>query len=683
MSRRAKDRLYGLLPSVYRQQDITQQTPDGDKPLQDLLSIMEGVLETLENDVDRLYENWFIETCSEWVVPYIGDLVGASLLRAVQGTSVSGRAYVANTIHYRKRKGTVAVMEEIARDVTGYDAHAVEFFQVLSTTQNINHVRLWNQVTPRIVNPDPMELVDKAFDPVPHTLDVRSIKNGLGYYNIPNLGIFLWRLTAYPVRHARAFDYGDGKFSFSQIGEDLPLFNHPISQVGDLEVSGEINVSTPIRKLTLKNNIQNYYGEAKSILVEVDGVEKTSDQIIVADLSDVDDAGTWNLLNDFDSKTGMVAIDPTLGRLALPNKAAGKVYVTYYYGFSADMGGGFYRRDLYEASDAKVYPISARFPSSDNYSSLGQALSQWETDKKPSSVFEILDSETYVEGNLNIELPLNTTLVIRSAQEQRATLTSQESDSTSTFTISVSGEEGSSLALDGLLIDFNMSLVVNDKLGVDKSNLNALVIQNCTLVPPEEANNNSITVNGNDFLTVTLSKAITGPVSIDNSQSQIIIKDSIVDKGPNDQAIEYNEASIENSTIFGKSKFETLDLASNVIFTDTIIVKRRQIGCVRFSYVPNRFGNSVSVSRVPRCYRCQPQNEASKVAPRFTSETYGQPGYLQLHKRVVKEISEGADNEAEMGAFNQTYQSHRINNLLATFAEYLPFGLEAGIILVT
>ena len=35
------------------------------------------------------------------------------------------------------------------------------------------------------------------FDRVAHTVDVRRIANGRGLYNIPNIGIFLWRLTAY------------------------------------------------------------------------------------------------------------------------------------------------------------------------------------------------------------------------------------------------------------------------------------------------------------------------------------------------------------------------------------------------------------------------------------------------------------------------------------------------------
>ena len=48
---------------------------DGDQ-LRALLAIVEEQLDLLEADVERLYDDWFIETCQEWVVPYIGDLLG-------------------------------------------------------------------------------------------------------------------------------------------------------------------------------------------------------------------------------------------------------------------------------------------------------------------------------------------------------------------------------------------------------------------------------------------------------------------------------------------------------------------------------------------------------------------------------------------------------------------------------
>ena len=107
-------------------------------------------------DIAELWNNLFIETCDEWVIPYIGDLVAnnllydpsrigerdtaAALFADLRGpdlrprVAVRTRADVAKTIYYRRRKGTLPMLEELARDVTGWAAHAVEFFELLGWT---------------------------------------------------------------------------------------------------------------------------------------------------------------------------------------------------------------------------------------------------------------------------------------------------------------------------------------------------------------------------------------------------------------------------------------------------------------------------------------------------------------------------------------------------------------------
>jgi hypothetical protein len=65
------DHLYELLPTVYRLRDAERGYP-----LQALLRVIAEQAQVVEQDIARLYENWFIETCDDWVVPYIGDLIG-------------------------------------------------------------------------------------------------------------------------------------------------------------------------------------------------------------------------------------------------------------------------------------------------------------------------------------------------------------------------------------------------------------------------------------------------------------------------------------------------------------------------------------------------------------------------------------------------------------------------------
>ena len=107
MSLLTPERLYQLLPAVHRLRDAAQG-----EPLRALLGVIEAELTGVEAGVAALYDDWFIETCAEWVVPYIGDLLGARPIRPVPSAGVSVRGWVAHAIACRRRKGTARVLEQ-------------------------------------------------------------------------------------------------------------------------------------------------------------------------------------------------------------------------------------------------------------------------------------------------------------------------------------------------------------------------------------------------------------------------------------------------------------------------------------------------------------------------------------------------------------------------------------------
>ena len=294
----------------------------------------------LENDIQKLYENWFIETCDQWVVPYIGDLLDATLLQSGAPGMVNSRSFVANTISYRRKKGTVNVLAQLARDITGWYAKAVEFFELLEDTQYVNHLRPLNFRTPDVRRTERLELLNTPFDTIAHTVEVRNIEEGRGYYNIPNIGIFLWRLKAYPVYDAPAFkvDNADRNFTFSSIGLDTQLFTHPSTvEIGLAHSPKQTELPTPISRLGLYCNTADYYVDMtsgdKSIKIKVKGITRwiegivPLEDIVVCELSD------WQ----HRVPDGKVAVDPKLGRIAfssVDDPKAGDVLVTHYYGFS-------------------------------------------------------------------------------------------------------------------------------------------------------------------------------------------------------------------------------------------------------------------------------------------------------------------------------------------------------------
>src|SRR5882724_12815534 len=101
------ERTYELLPAIYRIRDADQG-----EPLKALLSVVADQVGVLEEDLAQLYDDQFIETSAEWVIPYIGDLIGYRSLHGVAPRISSPRAEVANTIGYRRRKGTVVALEQ-------------------------------------------------------------------------------------------------------------------------------------------------------------------------------------------------------------------------------------------------------------------------------------------------------------------------------------------------------------------------------------------------------------------------------------------------------------------------------------------------------------------------------------------------------------------------------------------
>jgi len=109
--------------------------------------------------------------------------------------------------------------------------------------------------------------------------------------------------------------------------------------------------------------------------------------------------------------------------------------------------------------------------------------------------------------------------------------------------------------------------------------------------------------------------------------------------------------------------------------------RRRQVGCVRYSFVPEG-------SRTGPRYRCQPDPDdpagvRRATVPRFTSMRFGDPAYVQMSTATPDAIRRGADDESEMGVTHLLFTPQRESNLLLRLDEYLRFGLEAGFFYAT
>jgi hypothetical protein len=737
------DELMKLLPAVYRIRDDAQGGP-----LAGLMDLLAGQARVVHDDIAQLYENWFIETCQEWAVPYIGDLLGVKGLHALGG-AFSQRARVANTLLYRQRKGTASMLEQLARDTTLWPAKVLEFFLDLETTQYTNHRRLTNYRTPDLRDVDTLELLNSPFDSIAHTADVRHIADNRGRYNIPNIGVFLWRLQSYFVPRSRAHAAAvvdDGRYFFNPLGTNTPLFNRPQTETSTVALTTEANVPGMLRRRPLYEELEarrqtlaasgvpspTYFGTTPVIEVWLNNVKVLPEEIAICDLSDPNPAipDGWPRPPAVKNYGGVprnikIGVDPRLGRLALPKGVAPTpVEVAYAYGFSGDVGAGPYDRSAlltgwmaqggrkvnWQMGVTKNAALIASAPNPAQLTTtLSDAVSKWKAfagaTPKAFGLITILDSDTYVEdlvGANSVDVPATCVLAIVAADWPvlkdahnvpfrrigdfvptglRPTL--QGSISMCGLAGAVKGE----LTLDGLQVTGNATVLVGD--------LGRLRLGHMSVVPSSSFSvNPSVTpATQNTELAVEIASSIQGPITLPETVPTLTLVNSIVASAltgdGSKPAIVANgsDVNIQMSTIMGTTNVRSLE-AGNSILLGLVTAIRRQIGCVRFSYVPD-------ASTTGRRYHCQPdlalaaeKNSALypgirlRLQPVFTSVDFGQPGYAQLALNCAREISAGADDGAEMGAFDYLKQPQREANLRSSLDEYLRFGLEAGIFFV-
>jgi hypothetical protein len=127
-----QDKLWNMIPAIYRTLDTDTFNSNG--PLREMVNRIGAQAAVLRRSIDRLWEDQSIETCDDWVIPYIGALVATNLVNSLD--SRGQRLDVANTVYYRQRKGTVAILEEIAADITGWNVRVVEFFRRMARTRH-------------------------------------------------------------------------------------------------------------------------------------------------------------------------------------------------------------------------------------------------------------------------------------------------------------------------------------------------------------------------------------------------------------------------------------------------------------------------------------------------------------------------------------------------------------------
>lgn len=712
--------IYALLPAIHRTRDAA-----AGGPLQALIGVIAEQVGVLEQDLTNLYADQFIETCAPWAIPYIGDLIGWTGLIEDVPNGARARADVANTMGYRRRKGTVIALEQSGHDVTGRPVHVVEYFRRLAVNQSLRHLRPHHASFVDLGRAAALTRIGGPFDSLSRTVDVRRIPprartpnipdnaglkialHGEGRFNIPDIGAWVWRWIPFQVTGQPATRVDARRFLASPLGNDMKLFNTSPLRSSFQSLTTRADVPQPIGRRELHDDLSAFYGPSNGLVIYVDGGPLGLEAICVCDLSDF--MGGWA-----PAPAGKVAIDPVLGRIVFADDLPqpGPVTLDYNYGFPAELGGGPYDRAatltaLYQSKVTWTQVVGAGV--TDIFGvpiTLEAAVTLFNA--QPAGAIGLIVLADFMVANIDLTnanrvvIQSGSTLWIVAAQvladgtwapaRARTTLRGDiEIDSAGMQPGGASGK----VFFNGLLIAGAIQA---------QNGAVSLTLQDCTLVPgkgltrdgqPLDPDAPSI-VMPSAGSTLVINDSIAGPLLVHESASARVAN-SFVDAtapwrvayaGPDSDG-EGGTLQVEDSTIIGKVRTHRMPLASNTIFLArralrhdawdaAIWCTRRQSGCVRFCFVPTD-------AITPGQYRCLPGTDPAledALKPQFVSIRYGSPSYGLLSGDCPVAAWQGADDESQIGAYHLLYETQGVGNLRSRLDEYVPFGLEAGIFLV-
>jgi hypothetical protein len=432
------EHLWALLPEIYRTSDTDSDEPTVHGPLRELVVRLGAQVAIVRRAIDRTREDQSIESCDDWLIPYLGDLLATRIVAGLDARAQ--RLDVANTIYYRRRKGTVAILEEIAADITNWNVRVVEFFRRLGRTRHgfdpaigldrgaavIDGLRGARSGTPvggfaDLRHAGAAQCTRTAFDEYFHTADFRRGRARSGWYNIPKLGVFLWRLKSFPEASSTPVEdvACPGQFTFDPTGREVPLFARDFrvrSEYGDAWVTpDEWMLPGPISKELFAREQARLYPES----------------LVVVDVSA---AGETNV------PAANAGVVPQRGRFEPTAAAAPGVNrrVRYHHGFSSEIGAGPYdRRAAGEAPLAQPAPMSVAV------SGGGNALQGALAALGATGTLSIADSLTYTAVNDVLNF---TDILLQAGQNQRPVV--RLNGGAWTF----QGGAGANLAFEGLFV---------------------------------------------------------------------------------------------------------------------------------------------------------------------------------------------------------------------------------------
>jgi len=299
--------IYQLLPQLYRSRDSQGE-------LQKFVEMFGHELARLRANIDQLQQDFFIDSCQEWVIPYIGDLVGTTVLF---NSGADNRTDVKNTIHWRRQKGTLAGLEDIAAQIGHWGALAAEMFQELIWSQNLNHLRPRAHWAVDLSDGSALAKIGTPMDESCRVVDLRPIDGAVGAYQISNVGFWLWMMGSHPVAGIDPSREDARHYYFSPLPRNQVLYaggDKPPGCAPAADASDQADICLPhanhlpIRARDFHDHPAQYWGTDAGFGIYEDGILlcEPAPDVISASVEPSSDFAELAQVN------GMVVTDPGL-----------------------------------------------------------------------------------------------------------------------------------------------------------------------------------------------------------------------------------------------------------------------------------------------------------------------------------------------------------------------------------
>jgi len=247
---------FDLLPEIYSERDR-------DHVLKEFLEIIGEQAAAMRQNIDDLWKNFFIDSCDEWVIPYIGDLVGTKI---ISNPASDNRVDVKKTIQWRKQKGTLSGIQSLTKTTAGVGVDVREFFRLCSRIPHLNYFNKSSTSYYTVAVRDQKNLfnIGTVDDSIPHTIDVRNPSSQKGWYNLKNIGLFVSMLNTYHVENVESLEESPHRYYFNSV-------LHKNSEPAPIPLY-ELNTKMEIPSRNFSQDPQKYFGNHNAFTIRINSV---------------------------------------------------------------------------------------------------------------------------------------------------------------------------------------------------------------------------------------------------------------------------------------------------------------------------------------------------------------------------------------------------------------------------